>query len=189
MIVPSAAAADQLRRTFENGVLQQKQPIDRAMLVPLIVTRGTWYDEMHSRLPAPPPRLSDLEREVLLNSAAREVDAAENPAPFRLRAGHLVEMLNLYDDFRRRNVSIDTFERLVAGDLERDAEIDRGAERLLRQTRFLAAAFRGYEARLAGSGSVDEHALRAQLLNAESARPIRHVVVTVGDRSVDPAGL
>src|SRR5205823_2925577 len=189
VIVPSAAAADQLRRTLENHVLAQKASADRALCLPLIVTRAGWYDELHARMPSPPRRLSDLEREVLLKAAARDTADSENSAPFRLRAGLLVQMLALYDDLRRRNVSIDTFERLLTGDLQRDAEIDRGAERLLRQTRFLAAAFRGYEARLAESGGVDEHALRVGLLKSEPARPMRRVIVSVGDRSVDAAGL
>jgi RecB family exonuclease len=100
-----------------------------------------------------------------------------------------VEMLGFYDDLRRRNVSVESFERLIARDLERDAEVDRGADRLLRQTRFLAASFRGYEAAREASGSIDEHALRAQLLEAGLARPLRHIVVAVGERTVDVAGL
>jgi len=134
-------------------------------------------------MPSPPRRLSDLEREVLLKAAARATEGSENSPPFRVRAGLLVQMLALYDELRRRNVSVDTFDRLVTGDLIRDADTDRGAERLLRQTRFLAASFRGYEARLEESGGVDEHALRALLVQSESARPMRHVVVTVGERS------
>jgi len=189
VIVPSTAAADQLRRTLENHVLAQNASSDRAVCLPHIVTRAGWYDELHSRMASPPRRLGDLEREVLLKAAARATADSENSAPFRVRAGLLVQMLALYDDLRRRNISIDTFERLVAGDLERDAEVDRGAERLLRQTRFLAAAFRGYEARLAASGAVDEHALRAELLKSEPGRPMRHVIVTVGDRWLDPSGL
>ena len=143
---------------------------------------------MHSRLEAPPRRLNEFEREVILNAAAAEV-AREIEAPFRLRAGLLVEMLALYDDLRRRGSSVDTFERLLTRELERDADIDRGAERLLRQTRFLAAAFREYEARRDALGAVDEYALRTRLLDASPARPIRKVIVTVGERSVDPAGL
>ena len=97
---------------------------------------------MHSRLPSPPRRLTDLEREVLLNAAARDAAASEVEPPFRLRAGLLVEMLALYDDLRRRDSSVDDFERVLARELERDADDDRGAARLLKQTRFLAAAFR-----------------------------------------------
>lgn len=189
VIVPSAAAADALRRTLENHVLQSTASTDRALCFPQIVTRAGWYDEMRSRLASPPRRLSDLEREVLLKAAAREVSDSGAGAPFRLRAGLLMEMLGFYDDLRRRDVPVDRFERLLAGELERDAPIDRGAERLLRQTRFLAATFRGYEARLAATGGVDEHALRAELLRAEPARPLRHVIVTIGDRSCDGAGL
>lgn len=189
MLVPSAAAADQLRRTLENHALQSTSTADRALLLPLIVTRSGWYEEMHARLALPPRRLSDLEREVLLKAAARQVADSPAGAPFRLRAGLLVEMLGFYDDLRRRDVSIDTFERLLTSDLERDADNDRGAERLLRQTKFLAAAFRGYEARLAASGSVDEHALRSHLLQTEPARPLRHLIVTVGERTTDSAGL
>jgi hypothetical protein len=81
------------------------------------------------------------------------------------------------------------FERLISRELERDAEFDRGAGRLLQQTRFLAAAFRAYETRRDETGTVDEYALRAMLLETEAARPLRHVIVTVGERWVDPAGL
>lgn len=191
VIVPSAAASDQLRRTFENQSLQDaaSASADRALCLPLIVTRSGWYEAMHARLPSPPPRLTDLEREVLLKSAARDIDVEGNRAPFRLRAGLLVEMLSLYDDLRRRSVPVDRFESVMTEDLERDAASDRGAERLLRQTKFLAAAFRGYETRLATSGRVDEHALRTLLLHTEPVRPLRHVVLTVGDRTGDPAGL
>ena len=189
VIVPSAAAADQLRRTIENQHLQSKTTSDRAICLPLIVTRSGWYDAMHARLPAPPRRLSDLEREVLLNAAARDVAVSGIDAPFRLRAGLLVEMLALYDDLRRRDSSVDDFERLLARDLERDADADRGAERLLRQTRFLAAAFRAYEARRDATGAVDEYTLRSRLLDIEPARPLKQVIVTVGERSIDPSGL
>jgi len=189
VIVPSEAAADQLRRTIENRHLQSTSSSDRAVCLPQILTRSGWYDAMHSRLPAPPRRLGDLEREVILSAAAREVVAGGTTAPFRLRAGLLVEMLALYDDLQRRGTSVDAFERLVARDLERDADLDRGAERLLRQTRFLAAAFRGYESRRDAADAVDESALRLRLLQTEPVRPLRHIVVTVGERSTDPSGL
>ena len=191
VIVPSAAAADQLRRTLENHQLLAGSTVDCALFLPQIVTRSGWYDLMHSRLPSPPRRLTDLEREVLLNAAARDVAATDVAPPFRLRAGLLVEMLALYDDLRRRDSSVDNFERVLVRELERDADDDRGAARLLRQTRFLAAAFRGYEARRDATGAVDEYALRAKLLEASTAenRALRQIVVTVGDRSVDSAGL
>ncbi len=189
VIVPSAAAADQLRRTFENHSLLAASSTDRALGLPHILTRSGWYDAMHSRLPSPPRRLADLEREVLLNAAARDAAASESEPPFRLRAGLLVEMLALYDDLRRRDSSVDDFERVLVRELQRDADDDRGAARLLSQTRFLAAAFRRYEARRDATGAVDEYTLRTRLLEIEPARPLRHVVVTVGERSVDAAGL
>ena len=188
VIVPSAAAADQLRRTFENARLVGGSAGDRALWLPQILTRSGWYDAMHSRLPSPPRRLTDLERDVLLNAAARDAAADVEP-PFRLRAGLLVEMLGLYDDLRRRDSSVDSFERVLVRELERDAEDDRGAARLLKQTNFLAAAFRRYEARRDATGAVDEYALRTKLLEIAPTRPLRHIVVTVGERSVDASGL
>jgi hypothetical protein len=158
------------------------------MVMPLIVTRAMLYEELHARLPEPPRRLTELEREVLLKAAAHEV-LTRIEAPFRLRPGLLMQMLGLYDDIRRRDVSVETFERLMAGDLERDAESDRGAERLLAQTRFLAAAFRAYEARRESIDAMDESALRLTLVATPVLRPLRHVVVTVGERAVDPNGL
>ena len=51
-----------------------------------------------------------------------------------------------------------------SGMLEPGAADDRGAERLVRQTRFLVSAFRRFEQRRDATGAIDEHALR-------SARP------------------
>src|SRR4030095_15507660 len=68
------------------------------------------------------------------------------------------------------------------------AKSDRAAAQLLDQTRFLSAAFRAYERHLRESGSVDEHGARAELSSATSARPIRHVVIAIGDRPFDPDG-
>jgi RecB family exonuclease len=189
VIVPSTAAADQLRRTIENRHLSGRSSSDRAVWLPAILTRSGWYDAMHARLPVPPRRLADLEREVLLNAAANEAAESHSGAPFRVRAGLLVEMLGFYDDLRRRGSSVESFERLLTRELERDADADRGAERLLRQTRFLAASFRGYEARRDATGAVDEYALRAQLLEVAPARPLRHIILTVCERSMDPSGL
>jgi RecB family exonuclease len=188
VIVPTAAAADQLRRTFENHSLHARSSSDRALWLPQMLTRAGWYDAMHARLPSPPRRLNELEREVLLNVAARDV-AKEIEPPFRLRPGLLVEMLALYDDLRRRGSSVDSFERLLTRELDRDADADRGAQRLLEQTTFLAAAFRAYERRRDGTRAVDEYALRTRLVEIAAARPLKQIVVTVGERSVDAAGL
>jgi RecB family exonuclease/inactivated superfamily I helicase len=188
IIVPTVAAADQLRRTIENHHVRSSCGSDQARCLPYIVTRGGWYDLMHSTLRPLPRRLTELEREVLLDAAARHV-AERITAPFRLRPGLLVAMLAFYDDLRRRDASIDTFERLLTHDLERDADTDRGAARLLNQTQFLAAAFREYEARRDRTGAIDESTLRSLLLEQTASHPLRHIIVTVGERSVDPAGL
>jgi RecB family exonuclease len=189
VLVPTTAAADQLRRTLENHRLSSKTMDDRALFLPHILTRGGWYDAMHSRLPSPPRRLTELEREVLLNAAARDAAASDSEPPFRLRAGLLVEMLALYDDLRRRDSSVDQFERVLVRELQKDADDDRGAARLLKQTTFLAATFRRYEGRRDATGAVDEYALRTKLVATHPVRPLRQIIVTVGERSVGSAGL
>ena len=97
-------------------------------------------------------------------------------------------MLALYDHLRRLGRTVDDFDRLLTGELEPAADSDRGAAQLLEQTRFLAAAFRGYEVRLQDGGSVDEHGARARLSSVACAKPIRHVVIAIGDRPFDPDG-
>src|SRR4029077_3186873 len=71
--------------------------------------------------------------------------------------------------------------------VERLDDSDRGAARLLDQTRFLAAAFRAYERRL--GGAVDEHGLRVHLLATPAVDPLRHVILTIADWIADPHGL
>jgi RecB family exonuclease len=193
VIVPSGAAADQLRRSLEDEAFGASSAgtasVDRAICFPRIVTRAGWYGEMHRRLASPPPTLSDLEREVLLSAAAGRAVAGGSATPFKLRAGLLAAMLRFYDELRRRNVTTDRFQSATTEELAQDADADRGAQRLLQQTKFLASAFREYEAGVAASESVDEHALRARLLEERPAHPLRHVIVTVGDRTGDPNGL
>ena len=128
VIVPTAAAADQLRRTLENRVLLSSDQ-DAAFLPPRILTRTGWYDAMHGRMAIPPARLGMLEREVLMKAAAREASTREAPAPFKLRAGLLVEMLALYDSLLRRGVSIDVFERLRQTTIVRCQEGERKHKR------------------------------------------------------------
>ena len=171
--------------------LQTTSSADRALWLPQILTRSGWYDAMHARLPSPPRRLSELEREVLLNAAARDVAESTSSRRSACAPGLLVEMLGaLRRSCGGATSSVDAFERLVARDLERDADVDRGAERLLKQTRFLAAAFRGYEARARRDRSGRRvRACGRRCSESEPARPLRQVVVTVGERSVDPAGL
>ena len=98
-------------------------------------------------------------------------------------------MLRFYDQLRRQGQQVARFEELLEDTLRRDAEFDRGAERMLQQTRLLAATFRAYERRVAASGGSDEHALRERLIVDSSSSPARGVVITVADWIADPGGL
>lgn len=198
VIVPTRSAADQLRHTLEDLVLGagspehgEAAPAGRslAFVLPELVTRDDWYRRMHERLGTAPPRLSRLERQVLLGAASRDAIAAGFSPPFRLRPGLLLELLDFYDTLRRHRRTVDDFDRLVVGELEPRVELDRGAERMLQQTRFFVAALRAYESRVARSGGLDEHGLRELLLGSERPGLFKQAVVTVGDRLCDPPGL
>jgi RecB family exonuclease len=184
VLVPTRGAAEALRRTLEHLQLSDRG----AIVLPDLLTREDLYDRLHRRL-LEAPVLSEFEREVIFRRAALDAEAAGAPAPFRLRAGLIVQMLGFYDELRRRDRPVAAFDRLMTGSLESSAEIDRGAERLLRLTRFLTAAFRAFESRTAASGALDEHALRVRLLEREDASPYRHVIVTVPDQAADGRGL
>ena len=181
ILVPTAAAGEQLRRTLRARL--------GAAPLPAIGTRADLYDLLMARLHPDARTLSGFEREALVAAAAREAEEAGLLPPFHLRPALVAEMLALYDHVRRLHRTVDDFDRLLTGELEPAADSDRGAAQLLVQTRFLAAAFRGYEARLLDSGMLDEHAARLQLIDHPAARPLRHVVITVGDRPLDPDGL
>ena len=111
--------------------------------------------------------------------------------PFHLRSALVGEIVALYDAVRRQRQDVASFERLVLEPLalEAESEGDAGAERMLRQTRFLAATFRGYEARRDALGAIDEHTLRDWLIGTRFARPYRRVIVAVADQSRDDNGL
>jgi RecB family exonuclease len=185
VIVPTRAAAAELRRTLEDARLQA----DGVCVLPDIVTRGDWYDRIRTALPETPRVLTEHEREAVLLAGSHEAITDGAVPPFDLRAGLLQEMLALYDGLHRHGRNVDAFERLLLDELEPRAPFDRGAERVLRQTHFLVAAFRSYERRVARAGAVDEHGLRARLLSAATPLRYRRIVVTVGDRGGEPGGL
>ncbi len=185
VVVPSRAAADQLRWTLEQRRLAE----GAAFAPPPIVTRDGLYAELHRRLGGAPPRLGAAERLVCGRAAAEEARAAGAEPPFRLRPGLVDQLLGLYDELRRNGRDVDVFERVLVEALEPARDLDRGARRLLRQTRFLAAAFRAYERRVAASGRIDEHGVRASALARGLRRPLRRVVVTVADRASGHDGL
>ena len=185
VLVPSRAAADQLRWTLERLALER----DTAVLLPRLLTRDELYAELHRRAGAVAPVLSPIERLVYGRAAADEALALGVEPPFKLRPGLVAEFLAFYDELRRRQRTIDAFERLLVEELEPSAELDRGARRMLRQTRFLVAMFRAYEQRLSSTGRLDEHGLRALVLDRGLRRPLGQVVVTVADRAAGADGL
>ena len=155
----------------------------------LLLTRDELYDALHARLPEPPRRLSAFERDAMAQAAAAEAARDAGDLPFRIRPGLVTEILRFYDQLRRQSQMVKRFEELITDALGGGDLDDRGAERLLRQTRFLAQAFRSYEQRAAASEALDEHRLRELLLATSSATPVGHVIVTVPDWIADPAGL
>jgi RecB family exonuclease len=180
VVVPTHAAAEHLVRTIEAA-----RP--RAVILPDFATVSELVRRFAERLPVPPQELTPEEREALLRVACRAVVAAGIQPPFRVRPGLIAEMLRFYDDLRRNQKDVETFERLALGMLEPGAADDRGARQLVEQTRFLAAAFRDFERRSAPCGA-DEHELRHRVLASPATRPFKHLVVTVTDRSVDSHG-
>jgi hypothetical protein len=187
ILVPTRSAASQLRRTA--GQLRVKADDSKAVPCPELLTRSEWYIRLHAALPEAPPWASPVDREVLMGGAARDSAAAGVGPPFRLRPGLIPEILALYDALRRNHRTVDRFAGLLEEECALDAEIDRGAARMLRQTRFLAATFRTYEARVQEAGVADEHVLRTLLLGREDLDAFQHVVVTVADQAADPDGL
>ena len=157
-------------------------------VVPFFLTRDEWYTEMHARLDGSASFLSALERHVCMLGSARQAEALDAAPPFKLRPGLIPAVVSFYDQLRRLRKSVDAFDRSVTTDLEPSADLDRGARRLLRQTRFLVATFRRYEAKVDALGRVDEHGLRS-LLTRGSTTAFTRVVVTVPDHGVDPLGL
>ncbi len=185
IILPSRAAAEQLRRSLEDDVLRGRTG---AVVMPHLLTRDDWVAALQDGLEAMPSRAPALDRGVILRAAARAaIDAGARP-PFTPRPGLIAEMLVFYDAVRRHGRTVDDLERVAVTELEQAVESDRGAVRLLDETHFLVAAFRGYESRLADAGLSDEHTLRRALIDAP-ATCFSHVVVAVGDRAGDASGL
>jgi RecB family exonuclease len=185
IIVPSHAAAEQLRRTIEDAWLAAGPS---AVVLPSLLTRDGWRAALHAALPGATQAVEAFEREVLLQAACRTAAACGAPPPFTIRPGLVTQMLAFYDGVRRHLRTVADFERVATSALERDADTDRGAVRMLEQTRFLAAAFRIYDAMLAERGLLDEHGLTAAALEAPSS-PFSHVIVAVGDRAAEAGGL
>jgi RecB family exonuclease len=204
VLVPTRGAAWQLRSTIERLVLVgdwrpspailedlDADPVRQggAVALPDLLTRADWYRSIAAQVPGRSPWLDDVEREVLLQAACDDAIARGIAPPFTVRPGLVAGMLAFYDALRRRRRTIEDFERLVAGKLEGLEEIDRGARRLLQQTRFLAAVLRGYEARLDSARAADEHRWRGDARAAAGRSPHRHVIVTLADQDAESSGL
>ena len=187
VLVASRSAADELGRTLECLA----QPLGRRPEAwPAIVTRDEFYDLLRERLAGSPPAFTPFDREVLLRRSALAAHVAGAEPPFNIRPGLVREILALYDQLRRHHRSVDDFARLMVGSLEPSADSDRGAARLLDQTKFLIATFQEFERAIEGAvaGHVDEHRVRA-LAIAGTEPTFRHVVVTLADQPADPRGL
>lgn len=184
VIVPTRAASAQLVRSLERRRLTG----GGAVVLPLFATPRELPLVFGERLPPNRPLLTAAEREVLLRVACRHAVASGVEPPFKLRPALIAEMLDFYDTLHWNQRDVDAFERLALGRLEPGADIDRGAERLVRQTRFLVASFREFERQCEPHGD-DERGLRTRLLTTASDRPFRHAIVTVGDRAFDRHGL
>jgi RecB family exonuclease len=176
VVVPNRSAARQLRRIQPDASW------------PDLVTRDQFYDRLQSRLDPSPARLTPYAREAAMHAASHAAAASGTEPPFALRPALVAEMLRFYDQLRRQRQSVDRFEELIVDSLSGNPD-DRGAERMLRQTQFLAAAFRAYQERVDAAGALDEHGLRERLVATASPDPIRDVVVTVADWIADPDGL
>lgn len=189
IVVPTSGAVEALGRTLEHHLACAESKGFTRQAAFELLTRDELYVRLHARLPSAPPMLTAFEREVLLTRAADAASSSGTPAPFRLRPGLVVEMLAFYDELRRRDRTVTDFDRLMTDSLQGSVEIDRGAERLFRQTRFLASAFVRFEALVEASGRLDEHALRLLLLAHDGSAVFPRVVVSVADQAGDPRGL
>jgi RecB family exonuclease len=188
MILPTRASIELLRQTIETAARRSGRV---AVILPHMLTRDDWMARLHDALPSAPRLLSRFEREVLLaRAAAGAARRARMPGhPFELRPGLVAEMLNLYDEIRRRQRSVGRFTRALFDELRVERGTDRGSEGLIHQTCFLGFAFLGYERGVASSGGIDEHELRRQLIARDPALPCDHLVVAVADHPSDPRGL
>lgn len=175
VLVPTGGAVRQLVRALGGTAVA-------------VLTRDELYDWLHARLPGAARRLSAVERDALAQAAAHEA-AAAMPAglPFSLRPGLVAEMLRFYDQLRRQSQRLERFQELIADAL--GGSDDRGADRLLAQTRFLTAALSAYERRAAASGGWDEHMLRERLSQVPLAPTPSHIIITTADWIAEPDGL
>ena len=184
IVVPTRAAAHHLLRSIEDRL---REPA--AVVLPDMVTRAELHARLFERAPQHARPFTVQEREALLTVACRVAIEGGAKPPFRIRPGLVGAMLDFFDSLKRHQKSVNDFERLALGRLDVGNDQDRGADRLVRQTRFLAAAFREFQRRCDEAGNVDEHLLRERLLDTHGDRQWRHIIVAVRDRAADRYGL
>jgi RecB family exonuclease len=188
VIVPTRASVELLRQTLERT----GRDAGRATIVwPDILTRDEWMARLHVTLPGSQRLLARVEREVLMGAAAARTArrARMGGSPFALRPGLVAVMLDFYDELQRRLRSVTRFRRALFEELNVERGSDRGSEGLIHQTAFLGLSFLAYERAVRAAGAMDEHVLRARLLDERPAWPVDHVVVAVADHPTDPRGL
>jgi RecB family exonuclease len=187
VVLPTRASAELLRQTIEQRLATGARS---AVVLPDFLTRDEWLARLFEALPGPRHWLTRAERTVLLDRAARETLARRRLArPFQLRPGLTAAMLGFHDELRRRQRTVRRFARALFDDLRVERGTDRGSEGLINQTCFLGLTFLAYARAVAGSGGVDEHALRALLLETQPALPFDDLVIAVADHPADPQGL
>jgi RecB family exonuclease len=188
VLLPTRAAAELLRQTVEDAVAARGRA---GALLPDFVTREDWLRRVHAALPGAPPLLTRLEREVIIDRAARHTVQRSRTGrpPFQLRPGLLAAMLDFYDDLKRRQRTVRRFARVLFQELGAERGTDRGSEELVDQTCFLGFTFLAYERLLANGAGLDEHALRARVLAEQPVLAIDHLVIAVADHPSDPSGL
>jgi RecB family exonuclease len=152
------------------------------------LTREELYQHLHNRLFDAPRLLTGFEREAIAQAAALEGSRDVPDLTFRIRPTLVAEILRFYDQLKRQSQTVTRFAELIVAALGTSGD-DRGADRMLRQTRFIERTLLGYERRLEASGALDEHLLRRQLIADAGSRPLRHIVVTVADWIAEPNGL
>ena len=159
VIVPNRAAAVQAERVIRRS----------GSGAPVFLTRDELYQELHARSVFP-RLLTPFEREAIAQAAALDASALVPDLSFNIRPGLVAEILRFYDQLRRQSQNVTRFGELIEEALGGEATGDRGAERMLRQTRFLVHALSGYERRVAESGACDEHLLRCGSWTPHSTR-------------------
>lgn len=204
VLVPSQAAAEHWRQTLEQRVivegwtppraLQQALEHDvapgphAALVLPRLLTRDGFLDACHRAARLDRPRLQAMTREVLMGASARQA-ARAHPPPFLIRPGLVSEMVRFCDTVVRLGHDVGAWLAAAADRLADEAPTDRGAERLLAQTRFMQAAWTAYDDRLRRLEALDERGLREMLQHSRHAWSPRHVIVSVADHHAQPEGL